>query len=172
MDTVYQSERLAFQQLKSEHGPIVLALFNQPDCIRYIGDRGIRNLQDAQDYIHNGPQGSYRQHGYGMYLLLRKQDQEPVGLCGLVKRDYLDIPDLGFALLTGFEGQGYALEAAKATLEFAHKELGLAQLAAITDPQNERSSALLYKLGMQFNQQISVPGEEQKRLDYFSLEFS
>lgn len=170
MDSVYQSERLVFLELEPEHGPVVLELFNQPDCLRYIGDRGIRDLQDAEAYIHNSPKASYAEHGYGMYLLMRKEDQQPLGLCGLVKRDYLDIPDIGFALLTGFEGQGYALEAAKATLEYARQVLGLKKLAAITDPDNDKSIRLLQKLGMQHKSKISVPGDEQKQVNYFEVD--
>lgn len=167
MEQVCESERLVLVKLTDVDAPLVLELFNQPDCLRFIGDRGIRDLNTARDYIQNNPGASYREHGYGMYLIKRKEDNTSLGLCGLVKRDYLQLADIGFALLTRHEGRGYAFEAAELTL--AHgKSLGLTEVAAITSTDNDKSVQLLEKLGLEFVERFIPPGQDSE-VNYFTL---
>lgn len=143
------TSRLKLEKLALTDAPFIFKLVNEPGWIKFIGDRGIRNLQDAEDYIVNGPQTSYRHHGFGLYKA-SLLDGTPIGMCGLLQRSYLEHPDIGFAFLAEFTGHGYALEAAKATMDYARDTLGQSTIMATTLPENERSVKLLEKIGLAF----------------------
>lgn len=146
----------------------ILDLLNQPSFIKFIGDRGVRSVEQARAYIATRFTESYKVNGFGLYLMLRKIDAASVGICGLVKRDTLPEPDIGFALLPQFERQGYAFEAASATLNFARKNLCLQRILAITTTDNASSARLLVKIGLSFEQEITS-GDETLRL--FAINF-
>lgn len=166
---ILQTQRLNLRQLTAKDAPFVLKLVNDPTWLRYIGDRGVYNLEDARDYILNGPVESYRIRGFGLYLVELKDTKIPIGMCGLIKRPELEEVDLGFALLPDFAGKGYALEAAAAVLEQGHAALGLDRIVAITTPDNERSIRLLEKLGFRFERMIAFPPEGERLKLFASL---
>jgi RimJ/RimL family protein N-acetyltransferase len=161
-ETVLETDRLVLSRLSPEHSGFMLALLNDPSWLRFIGDRGVRTLEDARKYILDGPVDSYERVGFGMYLVERKETGEPVGICGLVKRDALDDVDIGYAFLPGFRRRGYAIEAASAVLRYGRDVVGLRRVVAITDPENEASIRVLEKLGMRYEKKVrlSKDGEE------------
>lgn len=153
---VLETERLFLRKLSLEDAPFIFELVNDPSWLRFIGDKGVRNLDDARDYIRNGPMDMYARMGYGTYLVERKNDRAAVGICGLTKRDFLNRPDLGFALLPQFRLQGYARESAAAVVEYAWQTLALDRLLAITSPENVVSIRLLDKLGFTFQRVLRL----------------
>lgn len=162
---ILETERLALRELTIEDAAFIFALVNDPAWLRYIGDRGVRTLEDAQRYIMNGPQASYAQHGFGLYLTEQKASGTPLGICGLLKRATLADVDLGFAFLPQFRGRGFAFEAAHATLTYAKDQHGLRRVVAITSPENERSITVLEKLGFTFEQSLRMsPNEAEVKL--------
>lgn len=154
---VLETERLALRHLEPAHATFVLALVNDPDWLTYIGDRGIHTLDEARDYIENGPMAMYAQRGHGLLLVERRIDGVPMGICGLLKRDTLDDVDLGFAMLPEFRGMGYAAEAAAASLGHGRDALGLRRVVAITVPENTASSRVLSNVGMRFERGLDAP---------------
>ncbi|MDK2125584.1 GNAT family N-acetyltransferase [Parachitinimonas caeni] len=168
---LYQTERLTLRHVVAADAAFICELMNEPDYLRNIGDRGVRTPDDARRYIADKFTASYHNNGFGLYCIERQADGVPVGICGLVKRPSLADIDLGYALLQRHWGQGYAREAAHATLHYARQQLGLQRLVAITDPANQPSIRLLEALGMRFIEQIVDPvdGEVSK---FFSLELS
>ncbi len=142
------TERLCLSLLNVGDAPFILKLLNEPGWIKWIGDRKVISISDAENYILNGPMASYQIHGFGLMKVSLRTTNEAIGLCGLLKRDFLDHPDVGFALLGGYEGNGYALEAANTII--AHLGLFTASrtLYAFTHPLNIRSQLLLRKIGM------------------------
>jgi RimJ/RimL family protein N-acetyltransferase len=157
---MHETERLVLRQLAPADDGFILALVNDPDFLRNIGDKGVRTLSDARDYIANGPAASYARYGFGLYLVARRADGAPLGICGLIKRDALDDVDLGFAFLPRFRSQGYAAEAAGAVIAQGRDEFGLARLAAITIPENAPSIRLLERLGFRFERMIRFSAED------------
>jgi len=145
-DPILETERLRLRPFRDSDAPMVLELLNDPGWLRFIGDRKVRSLDDARGYVRKLHE-TYERHDFGLYMVERKDDHEPLGMCGLVKRDTLRDPDLGFAFLARHRGAGYAEEAARATLRHAANDLGLPRLAAVVTPGNERSASLLEKLG-------------------------
>ena len=156
MKIVAETERLQLCQLALSDAPFVLELVNDPSWIRFIGDRGIRTLAQAEAYLREGPMASYAEHGFGLYLVRRTVDGMRLGICGLIKRPSLPHVDIGFAFLPQFTGQGYAFEAATAVLHHARHDLNLTTIVAITAPNNHRSIKLLEKLGLRFQKMISL----------------
>lgn len=156
--TVLSTPRLRLREMTEADADFMVALLNDADFLRYIGDRGVRTTDDARAYLRDGAIASYRQHGYGMYLVERIGDASAIGVCGLVRRDGLDAPDLGFALMPAFRRAGFAAEAARAVLEFAIAELGISRIVAIATPDNRASTALLEQLSMQPAGTVRLPG--------------
>ena len=156
---VLDTQRLVLRRLEPADAGFILEITNDPDWLRHIGDRGIRSLDDARRYITEGPRAMYERHGFGLYLVEQRDGGTPIGLCGLIKRDWLDDVDIGFAFLPAFRGRGFALEAAAATLEFGRTTLGLHRIAAIVSPGNADSLRLLGRLGMRLERMVLPPNE-------------
>ncbi len=156
------TERLILRQLTEADAPFILDLMNDPDWHRYIGDRGVRTIAQATEYIRTGPMAMYAQHGFGLYLCALRSTSEPIGMCGLLKRDYLDEVDIGFALMPQYRGQGLAREAAAGVLQHATGPLGIRRIAAITSPANHRSIHLLEQLGLHFERLLLGPGATEE----------
>jgi [ribosomal protein S5]-alanine N-acetyltransferase len=157
---VLETERLIIRPLRSDDAPFILMLLNEPSFIRYIGDKKVRNLNDAEQYILNGPVASYERHGLGLCLVELRETGTPVGMCGLLKRDELPHPDIGFAFLPEFWGKGFAFEAAAVVLEDARERLQLTTILAITTKNNESSIKLLQRLGLKCEGVVRI-GEEE-----------
>ncbi|RAK52010.1 GNAT family N-acetyltransferase [Phenylobacterium deserti] len=161
---VLRTQRLLLRELTEADAPFMLELLNQPGFLKNIGDRGVRTLDDAR--VHIGVQRSrYAQLGYGLWAAALSSG-ELIGLCGLVRRNGLEHPDLGYAFLARHEGQGYATEAAAAVVSHVRRNLGIGALAAITSPENAASIAVLEKLGFRFVGLKRLPGED-KDVRYF-----
>ncbi|HEY2071715.1 MAG TPA: GNAT family N-acetyltransferase [Rhizomicrobium sp.] len=155
--TLIETERLALRRLGRGDETFVLELLNSRGFLNNIGDRGVRTLDDAWGYISNSAIASYEKNGFGLYRTALKEDDVAIGICGLVKRDGLDEPDLGFAFLERFWGKGYAVESGGGVMRHARKDLGLKQILAITALENRGSIAVLEKLGFVFTKTIRLP---------------
>jgi len=164
MPVILETERLRLRTFTIADAAFVLELLNTPGWLQYIGDRGIKTLEQAQSYLANGPIMSYTTHGFGLYMVELKEQHTAIGMCGLLKRDYLEDIDIGYALLSAYEGHGYAIEIVEATIQYAFTELHLMHLAAITDTGNERSVHLLKKSGFILKELITI---ENKDLNLF-----
>lgn len=143
------------RELTGADAPFILELLNEEGFLRFIGDKGVRDLDDARDYIAQGPADSYGRHGFGLYAVCLKSGTA-IGICGLVKRDALPDPDLGFAFLARYGSQGYAVESARAMMAFARERLKLPRIVAITSPDNRRSIAVLEKVGLTFDRYLTL----------------
>jgi RimJ/RimL family protein N-acetyltransferase len=153
---VVETERLVVRRLTEGDAEFMLGLLNEPSFLRFIGDKGVRTLEDAREYLRKGPMRSYDRFGFGLYLTMRKDDGAPIGICGLVKREALDDVDVGFAFLPPFWSQGYAFEAATEVLGYARGTLGLGRIVAIVSPDNDRSIQLLERLGLRYERMIQL----------------
>jgi RimJ/RimL family protein N-acetyltransferase len=159
--------RLRLRLVHAGDAAVYLELLNDPTFIQYIGDRGVRTLEAAVKSIEDGPVTMQRERGHSMYLVEERETGRPVGLSGLIKRDYLEHVDIGYAFLPRYRGLGYAFEAAQAVANHA-RELGLPHLAAIVDPDNQASIGLLLRLGMRF-ERFAVLVEGQPGLNIYGM---
>lgn len=155
-----QTKRLRLRHLVLEDAPLMLAIWNDPAFVRFVGDRGIRTPDQARQALRDGPLKLYDDYGYGpFHMSLRDAEETPVGICGLFRRESLDDPDIGFSTLPEFCGQGYAYEAASAVIHYARSELGLPRITAIVSPENKASVGLIGKLGLRFEKMHRMPGD-------------
>lgn len=159
---ILETERLALRWVTTEDTAFILELLNDPSWIQFIGDRGVRTLEEAEKYIVNGPIAMYNRVGFGLYLTECKDNGIPVGLCGLIKRDGLEDVDIGFAFLPKYWSQGYAYESAASVLSYGKNVLDLKRIIAITTSDNHRCAKLLEKLGLQFEKMVQLPGDQEE----------
>ena len=156
MMNVIETPRLALRQLTVEDDAFIYELVNDPAWLRFIGDRGVRTVADARAYILKGPVASYAQHGFGLWLTLRKAGGVPIGMCGLIKRETMEDVDVGFAILPEFREQGYAFESASASLNYGRDVLKLKRIVAVCSPDNAGSIRVLEKLGLRYEKMIRM----------------
>ena len=147
---VLETDRLVLRWLAVEDAEFILQLLNEPSFLRFVGDKGVRTIDDAREYILNGPLKSYERFGFGLYLTELKEPRLPIGICGLLKRDSLENVDGGFAFLPQCWRQGDAFESASAVMAHGRDVFGLDRIVAITSPENEGSIKVLEKLGLKF----------------------
>jgi RimJ/RimL family protein N-acetyltransferase len=147
---VLETERLVLRPFTTDDAPFILTLLNEPSFLRYIGDKKVRTLEDARQYLLNGPIASYERNGFGLCLVELKDSQTAIGMCGLLKREELPDPDIGFAFLPDFWNKGFAFEAAAAVMNDARARLKLNRILAIVNPDNYASIKLLERLGLKF----------------------
>ena len=153
--SVIQTPRVDLRELELDDDEYILELLNEPGFIRFIGDKGVRTLADAREYLLQGPMDSYVRNGFGLYAACLR-DGTRIGMCGLVRREGLDDPDIGFAFLSRFGRKGYAVESAGAVLAYAVETLRLNRVVAITSPDNWPSIAVLEKIGFKFERMIRL----------------
>lgn len=161
-----ETKRLRIEEATIEDGAFFFKLLNSSNWIRHIGDRGIRTELDALSYIQKSLIDSYARLGFGLYKVILKEADEPIGISGFLKRDYLEHPDIGFATLPEFEGKGYSFEAANALMKFGVQELELKTIFAITSDENLASQKLLVKLGLKSIGKVQPPTEGEELLLY------
>ena len=168
MKIIAETERLIISEFTFEDAAFIQQLVNTPSWLENIGERNVKSEKDAKNYIEKGPVKSYTEYGFGLYKVGLKENNFPIGMCGLIKRETLEDVDIGFAFLPEYEGKGYAFESSKAIMNQA-RDLNLRRLVAITLPTNTKSTKLLKKLNMKFENMIHFQGEE-KELMLFSIQ--
>ena len=162
MELVLETERLILRQFNLNDTDFIITLVNSPSWLKFIGDRNIKTTEDAKEYLINGPIKSYQTNGFGLSLVAMNDTGIPIGMCGLIKRDTLENVDIGFAFLDEYTGNGYALEIASSTMNYAKEVLKLEIILAITDPNNISSIKLLNKIGLRFDKIIQFPEKDEE----------
>lgn len=162
MKYILETERLKLRQFTLDDTKFIIELLNSEGWIKYIGERNVKNEEDAKNYLQNGTLKSYEQNGYGLWLVETKENKISIGMCGIINRTELENPDIGFALLPEFTGKGFAFEIAKATILYAKEQLKLATIFGITVSYNIHSIHLLTKIGMRFLKIINLPDDPEE----------
>ena len=155
-----ETERLILREFCVADAAFMLEALTEPSFLHFIGDKGVRTIEETQQYIIDGPVDSYTRHGFGMYIVELKSSGTPIGMSGLVKRDTLEDADVGFAFLPQYWSQGYAYESTCAVMEFARSGLGLKRILGITANDNVSSIRLLEKIGLRFEKMIRLTEDE------------
>ncbi len=163
---ILETERLILEHATLDDSSFIFELLNSPTWIKYIGDRGIKTDNDAKEYIQKSLLDSYKDKGYGLFKMVLKSEKAPVGICGFLKRDYLDDVDIGFAILPEYESRGLTYEAATATMQYGKSVLKFKTIFAITTEKNNRSRNLLTKLGLKEKKKITPDKDKEEFLLY------
>ena len=164
-----QTARLDIVPLSLADAPFVYEIVNDPAWIRFIGDKHVHSIADAEAYLRNGPLAMYARYRLGLFKVVDRGESRPIGMCGLIRRDGLDDVDIGFAFLESARGRGYAQEAASAVLEHGFSKLGLPRIVAITDVENHASARVLEKIGMRYVRTTHLPNDTAELKLYEAL---
>lgn len=167
---VFETARLKLHHLDYVDAAFILELLNEPSFIQFIGDKGVRTLDDAREYLQNGPLDSYKRHGFGLFRVVHREDKLAVGICGLLQRDELADPDIGFAFLPRFWSKGFAQEAAAATLDHGRDQLNMKRVVAITNRDNHSSIKLLQKIGLFFEGTVRL-ADDADEVNLYAINF-
>lgn len=149
-----------------EDADLILELYNMPNFIKFIGDRNIRNLEDAEYYIQSKFLPQFEKLGFGNYLIVLKEGNQKIGGVGIFEREGLDIVDIGFSVLEKFEGKGYMFEAAQKVKSIGMNDFGLKKVSAITTKDNISSQKLIERLGLRFQKYVTLPNEVEELMYY------
>jgi RimJ/RimL family protein N-acetyltransferase len=164
---ILETERLSLREIAADDAAFICALYNEPSFHKYIGDKGVKSIAAAQEYIGANFTKSYVKNGFGLWLVELKETRTPVGICGFVKRETLEFPDIGFAFRSEHERKGYGFESSKAVLEHGREHLDLGKVLAIATKDNTASGKLLGKLGFSLDGDLPMPNGEI--LDLYSI---
>ena len=159
--TTLETERLSLRWLTLDDSDLMLAVWNDPAFVRYVGDRGIRTTEEAHEAMSSGVLHLYEAYGYGPFRVSLRDGDTPIGICGLFRGDSLDTPDIGYAILPDWCERGYAYEASRAVIDYAKSALGLDRLIAIISPHNRASIGLIKKLGLRFERMHRMPDDDE-----------
>lgn len=162
----YETERLIIRPMSLEDGEFIFDLYNRPKFIQYIGNRNIRTVNDAENYIKDKFLPQFEKLGFGNYLVITKEGNQKIGGVGIFERDGLDVVDIGFSLLEEFEGKGYAYEAALKVKSIGMNDFGLKKISAITTKDNFSSQKLIEKLGLKFQKYVTIPNDDEELMYY------
>jgi ribosomal-protein-alanine N-acetyltransferase len=146
--------RLRLRELTHDDAAFIMELVNDPEWLRFIGDRQVHSLEDARGYIDRVRDGGYMKHGFGLWVVALAADGQAAGLCGILKREQLEHTDVGFAFLERHRGRGLASESVVTTLLLAGVRYGLERVCAITDVDNVASQRVLRHAGFEYERQI------------------
>jgi len=163
-----ETERLFLYPVSLEDAPFILKLYNAPKFIQFIGDRNLRTVEDAENYIKQRFLPHYEKFSFGSFIIIQKSDGKKIGSTGIFSREGLDGPDIGFSFLPEFEGKGFGFESSKKLLDMALSEFGLEKISAITTNENIESQKLIEKLGLEFLKMIRLPDDEED-LRYYEI---
>ena len=163
---IVETKRLILREINVEDAEFVLRLVNEPSFVSNIGDKGLKNLYDAERFILEGYWTNQERSGYGMFLVELKGGGDPIGSCGLLYRKVLDVTDIGFAFLPEFWNRGFAYEAAEAIMKYGHSTLGVKKIVGLTSEDNLGSINLLKKLGMDFEKTVKMSDDDSGTVFY------
>lgn len=164
--SILETERLILQLVNIEDAEFILELYNSPNFVKFIGDRNLRTVKDAENYIKEKFLPHVDKYGFGSFVILRKSDRKKIGNVGIYMRDGLNAPDIGFSFLPEFEGKGYGFEASKKLMEVAFSEFDLKKISAITTKENIASQKLIEKLGLKYKSIVQLPDDPEDLMYY------
>ncbi len=166
---LFETPRLCLSPVCEDDAGLLLEIWNDPTFIHYVSDRGIRTEEQARQAIREGPASLFSRYGYGPYRVERKSDGQSIGICGFFRREFLDDPDLGYAILPRFRGEGYASEAARRVMVIAGVAFGLPRIKALIAPENAASINVIEKLGFRLERRCKIDAEDDTLV--FDFEF-
>lgn len=162
----YETERLLIRPISVDDADLIFRLYNMPNFIKYIGNRNINSLSDAENYIKFKFLPQFEKLGFGNYLITLKEGNQKIGGVGIFEREGLDVVDIGFSVLEKFEGKGLMFEAAQKIKSVGMDEFGLKKISAITSKDNLSSQKLIERLGLKLQKYVTLPNENEELMYY------
>ena len=162
MHNLFETANLSVREFNLDDSDFIYDLVNTDGWKRFIGDRNVSDREGALNYIKTALLDSYTKNGYGGWCVSIKETNEPIGMCGLFPRDFLEYPELGFAFMPHVQGRGFAYESARGAINYIRGNYTLKGLSATTKLDNTRSQNLLDRLGFTQLPNITIPGKTEE----------
>lgn len=162
----YETERLLIRPVSVDDADIIFQLYNMPNFIKFIGNKNINSLSDAENYIRSKFLPQIEKLGFGNYILVLKEGDQKIGSVGIFQREGLDVADIGFSVLEKYEGKGLMFEAAQKVRSMVMENFGLNKISAITSKDNFSSQKLIERLGLKFQKYVTLPNEDEELMYY------
>jgi ribosomal-protein-alanine N-acetyltransferase len=148
-ETVIETERLRLRRLNDDDWSRMYDFYQDAEVMRFLGPRP----ESREEFVAAQRQRwseHYRDHGWGQWAMVRKDDGAFAGRCGLIMQhvDGVDEVEVGYALGREFWGSGYAGEAAIACRDWAFRNLDVSRVISLIAPGNTRSQAVARRNGM------------------------
>ncbi len=166
MNYTYETERLILRPASADDADLLLKSMNTDEFIRFVGDRNVRTLEQARNYIAEKHLPQIERLGYGNFTIIEKSSGNKIGGCGLFHRDGLEVVDIGFSFLPEYYGKGFGYESASRILKAGFEDFGLSAVSAITVKENIASQKLIEKLGLTFRKIVHLPNDPADLLYY------
>lgn len=162
----YETERLLIRPVDVDDADVIFQLYNMPNFIKFIGNKNINSLSDAENYIKSKFLPQIEKRGFGNYILVLKEGNQKIGSVGIFEREGLDVVDIGFSVLEKFEGKGLMFEAAQKVKSIGMEEFGLNKISAITSKDNFSSQKLIERIGLKFQKYVTLPNDDEELMYY------
>ena len=162
---ILETPRLVLRGFRLNDLDAYAAMCADEEVMRYIGSGGTVGRDVAWRHMALFL-GSFALLGYGMWAVERRSDGALIGRAGFLDPEGWPGCELGWLLAREAWGQGYALEAARAALQFGRRERGLRGVISLIRPDNQRSIALAERLGARNNGPIDFMGGTALRFDH------
>ncbi len=163
-----ETSRLILRKYQSQDVDILAQILGDPTTMQFW-PRPL-DRQGAIDWLNRTMQ-SYQAQGFGRWIIVRKQDNLVIGDCGILKNEVNGVVenDLGYIIHHPWWRQGYAVEAARACLEYGLQQLNLRRLVANMAEEHSGSRAVAEKLGMKLESGFHHPRNEMKWTLIYSI---
>lgn len=156
-----ETERLTMRRLTLDDAELMLAVWNDPAFYEHVGNREIYTVEEAHEALNGGALQLYAKYGYGPFRVALRENDLPIGTCGLFRREGFADPDIGWSILPEFVGKGYGYEAASAVLQYAFDDVGLTRVVAFITDTNAPSIGLARKLGLRYERMARLVGDDE-----------
>ena len=158
-----ETPRLLLRNWREEDIEPFIRHLNTEPVMRWLG--GVKTPQEHRDTIRDRVMRWQEERGFTFWVVERKADDALLGFCGLKLASDAGSPvegelEIGWRLREDAWGQGYAKEAASASLDFAFARLGAPHVVALTVAGNEASWGLMERLGMTRRPDLDYEGPD------------
>jgi ribosomal-protein-alanine N-acetyltransferase len=144
-----ETSRLRLRMFTPDDLDALSAITGDAEVMKYLGTSGPRTREKTKTTI-DAILRHWSEHGFGIWALEHKRDQRLIGWCGLQMLEKTPEIEVAYLLAQDYWNQGLATEAARASIEYAFRELKLRRIVAIARPENVGSYRVMEKAGMKY----------------------
>jgi RimJ/RimL family protein N-acetyltransferase len=160
MKVILETDRLLLREFVEDDAEAFFKLNTDPKVLRFVPDKPLLNVEQARQLLLDHPIADYRKHGFGRGACILKSTGEQIGFAGLKYLEELGEVDVAYRLLPAHWGQGYATEAALASIRFGFADLSLTQIIGLVMPENVASARVLEKTGLRYVETVTLWGHQ------------
>jgi RimJ/RimL family protein N-acetyltransferase len=160
MKVILETDRLLLREFVEEDAQAFFKLNTDPQVIRFVPDKPLLSVEQARQILLDHPIADYRNHGFGRGACILKSTGEQIGFAGLKYLEELGEVDVAYRLLPTHWGQGFATEAALASVRFGFAQLRLEQIIGLVMPENIASARVLEKTGLRYVEKVTFWGHQ------------